>query len=387
VTGKLSVQKEVLIIGGGYGGLRAAEKLCEEKNIHVTLVDKNHYHYLQTEMYEFVSGRLNICDITYNLKRFGDKFSNFTFVCDEALELDVVNKKLLTRNASFVFDSLIIAVGTQDFIPQQLQKYAYVVKDLTSAFALKRSFLQKLYEEVTTASAPVNVVIGGAGQSGVELAADFVSYAQECSHEAGYSCGVNVTLIEGGDTILPGSDPYIQKHTYKRLKELGTTMILNTFIESVDEKMVQMKDKQIPYDIFVFSGGTQSVPFIDNLEFKKNKENLLVPNEYLELSKDIYCIGDCAYIVDKNGDRLSPTAQIAEQSAEYVAQSILKGKQKSFEGKIYGMFTALGSHYAVGHIFHKVYLKGVVAYFIKAAITKLYAYGIKTKVNSAFFKR
>ncbi len=379
------MKQKIVIIGGGYGGLRAAEKLCANADTHVTLIDKNHYHYLQTEMYEFVSGRLNICDITYNLQKFSDSFSNFSFVCDKAV--DIQGKNVIGEKSNYLFDYLVIAVGTEDLLPENFKDYAYVVKDLSSAFELKRSFMQKLFLEVTLAGKPVNIVIGGAGQSGVELAADIVSYAQECSYEAGYSCGVNVTLIEGGEIILPGSEKYIQKHAHKRLEDLGISILLNTFIEDVDEEYIHIENRAISYDIFIFSGGTKSVSFVEKLAFPKSEDNLLQPNAYLQLAPDIFVIGDCALILDDKKQRLAPTAQIAEQSAEYVAKYILKQEKKKFEGKIYGMFTALGKHYAVGHIFHTFYLKGPLAYFIKAAITKLYAYGIKTKINSAFFKR
>jgi NADH dehydrogenase len=376
--------KKIVIVGGGYGGLRAAEKLCANSEVSVTIIDKNHYHYLQTEMYEFVSGRLNICDISYNLNKFASKYENLTFIKDEAVE--IADKSLICKEDNYPFDILIIAVGTKDFVPAKLQKYAYVIKNLSSAFHFKKEFMQKLFNEVTQQLQP-HIVIGGAGQSGVELAADLVSYAQECNAEAGAERGVKVTLIEGGKSILPGAPLYIQKATHSRLQALGINIILNRFIEDIDDAKIYLKDENLNYDLFLFSGGTQSVSFVNNTKLKKDAHNLLLPNQCLQMQANIYAIGDCAFIADKNGKRLAPTAQIAEQSAEYVAHKILFGTKKPFRGKIYGMFTALGKHYAVGHIMQKIYFRGYFAYLLKFFITKLYAYGIKTKVNSAFFQR
>ncbi|WP_457749337.1 NAD(P)/FAD-dependent oxidoreductase [Sulfurimonas sp.] len=379
--------KKVLVVGGGYGGLRAVEKLSKAENIAVSLIDKHCYHYLQTEMYEFVSGRRNVCDITYNLESFTNRFENVTFVQDEAVNISVLKKKLFGKVATYSYDVLIIAVGMKDFVPSALKKYAYRVKDLRSAVALREHFMRLLFSKVTTKDKKLNIVIGGAGQSGVELAADFMSYAKECSVDAGNECSLHVTLVEGSNTILPGAPKQIQQHAMKRLQSLGVAIIYNTFITDANEKVLVLGDKKYVYDIFVFAGGIVPTSFMEHVSLAKNSRGILMPDKMLKLEKNIYAIGDCAYICDNKGNQLVPTAQIAEQSAEHVAQAILSGKDSIFQGQVYGMFTALGKHYASGHIKNKIFLHGKTAYFLKKAITKLYAYGIKTKLNSSYFKR
>ncbi len=379
--------KKIVIIGGGYAGLRAAEKLAKDKSLAITLIDKHYYHYLQTEMYEFVSGRRNVCDITYNLESFANRFTNITFTQNEAVDIDTDQKQLICKTSNYTYDTLIIAVGTKDFIPTALRKYAYRVKDLRSAAALREHFMQLLFSKVTTKEKNIDIVIGGAGQSGVELAADFMSYAQECSADAGGECSVHVKLIEGGSILLPGAPKQIQQHTRKRLQSLGVEIILNTFITDANKETLIWSNKEHKYDIFVFAGGITPTIFINHLQLAKTSNGFLQPDKMLKISEDIYGIGDCAYICDEHGKQLAPTAQIAEQSAEHVAKSIINGNDTVFHGEVYGMFTALGKHYASGHIFNKIFIHGKIAYLFKAAITKLYAYGIKTKLNSSYFKR
>ncbi len=381
--------KKIIVVGGGYGGLRAVEKLSSSNAYEILLIDKNRFHYLQTETYKFLSGRLNVCDITFDLESFCESFKNVKFINDEAIDVDNKKSLLICKNGLYRYDYLIISAGAKDSFPKSiknLEKYSVSIKDLHSAFRFKQRFLQNLFDEVTS-SKKLDIVIGGAGLSGVELAADFKSISKECGREVGQKTLMNVTLIEASETILPGNDEYIIKETYDRLKKLGINILLNAPILEVTENQIILKDKRVDYDSFIFTGGIEASDFVKNLNFPKNSKNQLIVNNRLQIDENIFAIGDCAQIINKEGNILPPTAQIAEQSAEYVAKVINEETTKSFEGRIYGMFIALGKDYAVGHIANKIFLKGRLAYLVKMVITKIYLWGIKIKVNSGYLKR
>lgn len=383
------MKKIVVVVGGGYGGLRLIEKLAPLNSFEITLIDKNRYHYLQTEVYKFLSGRSNICDITYNLNSFCAFFKNVKFINDEAVNIDSKRSFLICKNNRYFFDYLIIATGAIDFFPKtikNIEKYSVSIKDLNSAFSFKQRFLKDLFEEIAF-SKKIEIVIGGAGLSGVELAADLKSISKDCSKDIGQKNILNVTLIEASNTILPGSSKKIVEEANKRLKSLGIKIILNTPIIEVTQNEIVLKDKKIEYDSFIFTGGIVGGDFIKNLNYPKNSKNQLIVDEYLKIDKNIFAIGDCAQILDINGNILPSTAQIAEQSAEYVAKIISNKTKDRFNGKIYGMFIALGKNYAVGHILNRIFLKGRLANFVKMVITYLYSFNIKIKVNSGYRKR
>ena len=377
--------EKVIIVGGGYGGLRAVERLASNRDLSITLIDKNSYHYLQTEAYRFMSGRLNTCDATYDLRTFCDYFENVSFVQDEAVGIE--GNALHCKKKSYPFDKLIIAAGAKDFIPASLQKYAYCIKDIQSAYAFKQTFLSILFERTTAKINKRHIVIGGAGQSGVELAADLMSIANDCGNTTGRSNEIIVTLIEGTDAILPGVSRSLQQEAAKRLFELGVNIKTGDFIEAIDENCLTVGGECIDYDLFLFSGGIEPSSFIKALPFDKNEKGFLLVNEKLQIASNIFAIGDAAVIKDSSGSVLPPTAQLAEQSAEYVAKVINESHERAFEGRIYGMFTALGYRYGVGELFGRFHFKGRTAYFMKEMITKLYAFGIRTKINSAYFRR
>ena len=377
--------QHIIVVGGGYAGLRAVEKLANTKSFTITLIDKNPYHYLQTDTYQFLSGRLNVCDITYDLESFCSAFSNVEFIRDTAIGIE--KSKLVCQNDSYEFDKLIIATGAMDFIPSAFKPYSYAIKELNSAFKFKEKFLHKLFDEVANKK-EATIVICGAGQSGVELAADLASVANECGYTtSSKKCDIKVVLIEAQKTILPHSKTYIVYEATKRLKKLGVSIFTSNPIEKIDENRIFLRNQELPYDLFIFTGGIKPSPFVESLDFEKNSHGYLKVNQHLQINDNIYAIGDCAYILNSKGEPLSPTAQIAEQSAEYVAKHISKQTKKPFNGRVYGTFTALGKNYAVGHIMHKIYFKGSLAYYLKKAITFMYRFGIKLKLNSGYKNR
>ena len=374
--------QKIIVVGGGYGGLRAIEKLASG-NFSITLVDKNRFHYLQTESYKFLSGRYNIKDITSDLNNFCQHFKNVRFVQDEAVNIE--ENRLVCKKSHYEFDYLIIATGAQDFIPHHLKPYSYRIKEIQSAFDCKKHYLQLLYEEVVEAKQS-RIVIGGAGQSGVELAGELMCIANECAQKEQESF-MEITLIEAASTILPGSHPYIVQESTKRLKQLGVEVLTRSPIRKVQEGKIVLDDRELAYDIFIFVGGITPTKFIHNLPFAKDAKGFLKVDAHLQVAPNIFVIGDAAAILDKNGKRLPPTAQVAEQSAEYVASFLMNKKTRPFNGKIYGTFIEIGQKYAVGHLFGRIFLKGFIAYIIKQTITRIYALGIKIKTNSGYMKK
>jgi len=377
----------ILVLGGGYGGLRLIEKLAPSGDFAITLLDRNPYHYLQTEAYEFLSGRRNICDVTFNLESFCTYFPNVRFIQDRALYIE--EDQVVGERGRYGFDRLVIAVGAQDLFPPQvpgLREHSVSIKELPSAFGFKRAFLQRLFDEVVHHE-PARIVVGGGGLSGVELAADFASVARECGSEVGQRSLIEVVLIEATDRLLPGASPFLQEASLQRLRALGVDVRLNSPIQRVDDQAVYLEEEHIEYDLFIFSGGIKAADFVQTLPYPKNRLGQLEVDPCLQVAPKIYAIGDCAAIKDPKGNLLPPTAQIAEQSGEYVARHIAGRIETPFRGRVYGTFVALGRGYAAGELFGWIRLRGRIAAWIKEAITRLYALGIRIKVNSGYKKR
>jgi NADH dehydrogenase len=143
----------------------------------------------------------------------------------------------------------------------------------------------------------------------------------------------------------------------------------------------------------IFTGGIQASNLNTKQDEKINRINQFIPDKELNIynTKNVFAIGDCVEIRDKDGKILPPTAQIAEKSAEYVATTILKrvsGKStQPFDAEVSGIFVALGGKYAVGEIFGFVRVKGYWAYLLKKAITYAYFLGLHLRINAGYKNR
>ncbi len=395
--------KQIIVIGGGYGGLRAIEHLAGDNRFRITLIDYRPYHYLQTEAYGYIAGRFDIHDITIDLANWCDGFSpKIRFVQTRALGYDTANNTVTTEAGSFFYDYLVIAVGARtnffSFIGG-LREHSYGVKNLQRAFAFRQMFETLIYDKVeetrTPEASPLHIAIGGAGLSGVEIAAEMAEVIHRHHRTLGANAEkIRIRLIDAAETILPGMHPYIITRTQRRLEALGIEIMTRAFIDRVDDGAIHLKDgKVLPYRYMIFTGGIEANVLDSDRPAPTNRLRQLQPDAYLNLAgtDNAFAVGDCAELKDVTGRPLPPTAQTAEKSAEYVARSIRmrsEGKiPKPFHARVDGMFVALGGRYAVGELFGIIRVKGYTGYLLKKAITKGYYLGLKLRINTGYKKR
>ena len=394
--------KKVLVVGGGYGGLRAIESLSKYNDIEVTLIDKNSYHYLQTEAYGYIAGKFDIHDIAIDLNHWCLGFDRVKFIQHELESIDFDKKSIVIEEKEYVFDFIVVAVGAKtnffSFI-EGLRENSYGVKNLQRAFNFRKEFENVIYKKLQNESAcyegELNIAIGGAGLSGVEVAAEMAHVIKTYSKTIGNRAkDIKIYLIDASETILPGASDYVIRHTQKRLEKLGVKILTSSFISSVTPNKINFKDgKDLEYCFMIFTGGIKASNLTEKLEGEKNRLGQFIADKHLNIanSRDIFAIGDCVELKDSSQNLLPPTAQSAERSAEYVAEAIRRRiDNKSlevFDTNMMGMFVALGGKYAVGEVFKVIRVKGFAAYLLKKAITYAYYIGLKLRVNTGFKNR
>ncbi|OIP53884.1 MAG: pyridine nucleotide-disulfide oxidoreductase [Helicobacteraceae bacterium CG2_30_36_10] len=393
---------KVLVIGGGYGGLRAIESLQDQNDIEIILVDQNPYHYLQTEAYGYIAGQLDVHDIAIDLQSWCEGFKRVKFIQTKITSVDFKAKVVYSQDEEITFDYAILAVGARtnffSFI-EGLRENSYGVKFLNRAFNFRKEFENLLYNKLNTKLSEkgqkFNIAIGGAGLSGVEVAAEMAYVLNNYEKTIGVRAkDINIYLIDASATILPGTSSFIIKNTKKRLEKLGVKILINAFISKVDSKKISFKEgEDLEYCFMIFTGGIKAPPLNEAIDCEKNRINQLVVDKTLNVSgyKNVFAIGDCVEMRDEHSKILPPTAQSAERSAEYVAKAIKtrieKKEPEPFKANIMGMFVALGGKYAVGEVFKFIKVQGYTAYLLKKAITYGYYKGLKPRINTGFKNR
>lgn len=397
------MRKNVVIIGAGYGGLRAVEFLAKHQDISITLIDKNPYHYLQTEAYGYIAGRFDIHDIAIDLQKWCLGFNQkILFLNERVNSIDYDAQHVCTDTKAIDYDYLVIATGAQtnffSFI-EGLRENSHGVKNLQRAYNFRQEFEDLIYKQLQSeehnSAQEINLAIGGAGLSGVEVAAEMASVIQTYSKTIGDRAkAIKIYLIDASETILPGMSEYIVSNTHKRLEKLGVTILTSAFINNLDKSYIYFKDaKQLQYHFMIFTGGIKAGNLNSAIEGEKNKIAQFIPDKELNINntKNVFAIGDCVEIRNNQGEILPPTAQIAEKSAEYVAQTIRKRvdlqENEPFDANMSGIFIALGGKYAVGEMFNFIRVKGYTAYLLKKAITYAYYLGLHLRINTGYRNR
>jgi NADH dehydrogenase len=393
------VQKRVVIAGGGYAGVRALQRLSVNKELEIILVDKHPYHYLQTEAYALIANEATLTDVTVDLVALCKNYANARFMKGQVRDVDFDRKIVTLEENELSYDYLVLAMGSQtDFsknIPG-LGEFAHGVKTLHRSFELKQQFEYQLYERMQSEEdlfcRAFNVVIGGAGLSGVEIAAEMGHFAERFLKENRMMCdGIQIHLIASRGEVLHGTDPYLISHARRRLEKLGVNIVYNCRITKVTQGCVYLDgNRSIDFDFMIFAGGITAPPITRKLASPINRKGQLLTKRTLQLPNDncVYALGDIAELTDAAGVIIPPTANAAEQSGIVAARNILaqlRGERPQ-HAYIYlqGMMVALGGWNAAVVLFGRIRFSGLLGYGLKKMITWRYKFRLDRDALKAF---
>jgi len=377
---------KIIVVGGGYAGLRTVEGLAKNPNNEILLFDKNPYHFMQTDVYNLIANENDFAQVSVDLFTFCMGFDdNVVFYKQEITNIDFKNKKIITSLQRYSYDYLVIAVGSRTKFMSNisgLREHAYGVKALHRAMYFKQKFEMSLFNKVRESGThcnPINIIIAGAGLSGVEIAAQMASFSIEFYNRNNFICRkLNIVLVNSGKNILKGMDTQLVKKSEKRLLELNVVLKNEKKVIELNSKNVTLSDGEIlEMDFMIFAGGIEPNALVHQLNLEKNEAGYIVTNESLQVAQyeEVFAIGDCTTIY-KDAKVIPPTADVAEQMAELCSKNItnliLKKPLKKHKIKSRGVLIALGRGYAVSKLFG-IYFNGYIAYKIKKLVEKVYA--------------
>lgn len=381
-------RKKIVVIGAGYGGVRLVEALSHNEAYEVILFDKNPYHYMQTDVYDLIANELDFAKIILDLHTFcAGLDGNVTFHKQEVLRIDFENKRIFTAQQRLSYDYVVIAVGARTRFLKSIEglyEYGHGVKALHRAMYFKQKFEMSLFRKVDesgTQCDPLTIVVAGAGLSGVEIAAQMASFAKNFYCENNFLCRkLNILLVNSAENLLKGMDEYLAVKSEKRLRYLDVEIKNSTRVVSLTKESVTLSSGEtLKMDFMIFAGGIEPSGLVYDLDIEKDERGFVVIDEYLQVPKyrEAFVIGDAAGITDKQGRRIAPTADVAEQMADVVVKNIenmIKGRElEKHSIKSRGVLIALGQRYAAAKVFG-LFFDGYVAYLMKKLIERVYAW-------------
>jgi len=357
--------KRIVIIGAGFGGLRAAQKLAGA-DMQVTLIDRRNYHLFQPLLYQVATAGLSADEIAYPLRAIFRAQKNLEFLLAEVSGVDFEAKTVLTDRGLQPYDALIIAAGAavNFFGNASLERNALTLKDVGDAVALRNHVLG-MFELASNEMDPerrralLTFVVVGGGPTGVESAgafAELIRLVLGKDYPRMNIEDVRVILLEAAGRLLNGFPEKLQQNARQSLEKKHVEVRLETKVGGYDGSLLTLADgTTIPARTLLWSAGVRVAGLMDRLGIEQARlgRAVVTPELHLANHADVYVIGDAAYLEDR-GTALPMMAPVAVQQADVAVRNILAGeagqKQQAFVYRDPGSLATIGRNAAVARI-------------------------------------
>ena len=354
-------EPHVLILGGGFGGLRATRALASAP-VRITLVDRTNHHLFQPLLYQVAMAALSSPDIAAPLRHILRRQHNVSVRMDEALVIDVATRCVTFADGVLEYDYLIVATGSRHayFGHDDWEPYAPGLKTLDDAVLIRRRMLEA-FEHAEREPDPglqsewLDFVIIGAGPTGVELAGTLAEIARhtlprEFRHSDPRRSQIH--LIEAGPRVLASMPESLSAKARRQLEKLGVNVHTGAAVTQVDERGVTLGAQRIVARTVIWAAGVAASPLGASLGAERDRAGRVKIGADLSLPghPDVFVVGDLASVV-QDGQPVPGVAPAAKQMGAYAAEVIgdrIAGRaSKPFRYRDYGNLATIGRMAAV----------------------------------------
>jgi NADH dehydrogenase len=386
----------VVVIGGGFAGLKLVRSL-KNKKVQVVLLDKNNYHQFIPLLYQVATSGIEPDSIVFPFRKMFRNYRNFVYRMAEVTRFDMTNNSLSTSIGDISYDFLVIATGsaTNFFGNNEIEISGFGLKSLTDAIDIRSHLLLNLEDAVLRCikrdrESFGSVMIVGGGPAGVELAgalAEFKRYILPKDYPELRETPVRIILVEGTDRLLPSMPEKLSDKTYLYLKNMGVEIKLNTFVKNYADGIVEFRDGEtVRISGLLWTAGVKGeLPEGLKSETVSATQRILVDeNNRVNGYKNIFAIGDVAMMQTEEYPKGHPmVAQVAIQQGKTLAENILRSlNQKPLQKFNYrdkGSMATIGKKKAVASI-KKLEFGGFTAWLIWSFIHLMSIMGMRNKI-------
>ena len=386
---------EIVIIGGGFGGLSFLKAARKSSN-NFTIIDKTNHHLFQPLLYQVATAVLSPADITVPIRNLFKNDKNVNVVLDEVIDINQQTNSLLLKSGNEInYDTLLISVGSSYsyFGNDNWSSHSHGLKNLNDALDIRDNIL-KAFEKAESEKnlelklSYLNFVIVGGGPTGVELAGSIaeLAYKNIKNEYRNFNTSViNVYLVEGGPDILPDYSRDLSDKASKYLQKLGVTLRLNEKVMDIEDKKVTTEKETYLTNNIIWAAGNKANPLIDKLKTEVDNLGRVIVNDDFSIieNNSIYVIGDASNYKNFDGKPLPGIAPVAIQQGKYLAKKITSNNSsesvKKFKYRDKGMMATIGGFKAIG-VIGKLKISGLLAWLFWSLIHLVYLIGYKSKL-------
>lgn len=355
----------VVIVGAGFGGLRAARAL-RDLPVNVVVVDRHNYHLFQPLLYQVATAGLSPDEIAYPVRAIL-RHDNVEFRLAEVTGVNLAERRLFLSTGELNYDYLILAFGSQTnyFNLDSVQQHGFGLKEIEDAVRIRNHVL-RMFELAAQETDPqkraaeLTFVVVGGGPTGVEMAGALseltrLVLAKDYAHHAEMK-PVRIILLEAMESILATLPPSLQSAARHTLEHKQVEVRFGAAVQDYDGEVITLKSGQsIPARTLIWAAGVQAARLADKLGLPQARQGRIAVSPTLQVPEhpEVFVIGDAAYL-EVDGGPLPMLAPVAIQQAESVAQNIrraLRGEPPTkFVYSDPGSLATIGRNAAVARV-------------------------------------
>ena len=328
----------VIVVGGGFGGLNAAQELAKGP-VRVTVVDRRNYHLFQPLLYQVATAGLSPGEIASPIRSILRKHPNVHVVLAEVTAIDLAGRRVVLVDGEVPYDYLILAAGATDtyFGHDDWAPVAPGLKSIDDALELRRRILgayeaaERETDEARRRALLTFVVVGG-GPTGVELAgaiAEIAAQTLKRDFRAIDPRQSRVILVEGAPRVLPTFPADLSAGAARQLRDLGVEVRTGVMVTDITAEAVHVGDEVIPTHTTLWATGVTASSLARSLgvPLQKGGRVLVEPDLTLPGHPEVYVVGDLAWFPHQPGEDGKPlpgVAPVAIQQGRAAARNVLR---------------------------------------------------------------
>jgi len=405
MSGHTSERAKVIIIGGGFGGLSAAQAL-KSAPVDVTLIDRRNYHLFQPLLYQVATGSLSPGEVAAPIRGILGRQKNTRVWLGDVADIDPAAKRvLLADGASLEYDFLIVAAGSQTsyYGHDEWQKWAPGMKSVEEATTVRHKILyafevaERLPDDPAQRRAWLTFTIVGAGPTGVELGGAIGEIARQTLKHDFRSIDpkdAQIILLDASPRVLMAFPEDLAQKAVRSLEKLGVQTRMGAMVHEVTRDGISYQangsTQTLPTKTVIWAGGVTVSPLAKMLAQRTGAETdrggriKVGPDLTIANFPDIFVVGDMAFSIDKHGQPLQGVAQVAMQGGAYAAKAIVRkieGKPKPAPFSYFdkGNIAVIGRAAAVANVFG-VHIWGLPAWLVWAFVHLAYIVEFQSRI-------
>ena len=384
----------VVIIGAGFGGLTAAQRIAHLP-VEVTVLDRRNHHIFQPLLYQVATAGLSPGEIAAPIRWILRSYSNIEVLLEEAIDFKLDQKQIVTRERVIDYDFLIIASGATHayFGHDEWEPFAPGLKTIEDALEIRRRVLLAFeLAERQSASGhgdpPLQFVVVGGGPTGVELAGTLAEIARHALNNEFRNIDPRhsrILLIEGGPRVLPSYSEDLSRKAEEQLRHLGVEVRTSHMVTGIEPGAVWIGNERIAAPVILWAAGVAASPLGKKLGASVDRAGrvLVQPDLSVPGHPEVFVIGDLAALRDENGRMLPGVAQVAIQqgtfAAEMIGRDLEHQPRRDFHYHDKGSLATIGRAAAVAQI-GKLKLSGYFAWLAWLFIHILFLIGFRNRL-------